>query len=125
RPDDAWAKPQGRRLLAAGACTVAIVLVGLTPRFALLFASTARSATQERVASVDHEDASWIHGEWQLLQEELLQLDADLTHADKLLSSTSHPSETAGTIYELNRRAASLRARRTHITSLFEKELRR
>jgi len=70
RPDDAWAKPLGRRLLAAGAC--AIALVGLTPRFALPFASTVHSAAPGGIASLEHEDMSRIHAEWQRLREELL-----------------------------------------------------
>ncbi len=126
RPVDAWARPWGRRLLAAGACAIAIILVGLTPRFGLSFPSNTRSATPERISSHDSEkDAAQIEDEWQQLQEELLQLDADLAHANKLLTSSPHSRDTTDLTYELNRRATAIRARRSHITSLLEKESRR
>lgn len=120
RPDDAWAKPWGRRLLAAGACAIAIVLVGLTPRFGLSFVSSARSITPKGIARQDQLEAAEIDGAWQRLEE-----DADLAHMNKLFTTSPHSRETTDLVYELNRRADSLRARRTHITSLLEKDSRR
>jgi hypothetical protein len=112
--------------MVVGAVVITIGLVGLTPRFAIPSVPTGHSDPHEDTTlPVQPADAEQIQDEWHQLQEELLQLDADLAQANKLFHSTTRQPEAAQQMLELNRQAAALRARRSHITSLLEKDSQR
>lgn len=125
RSADAWSQPVRRRLLMAGALIVALGMIGLTPPLTLPSATAARLEKLRQAAPIGHEDAAALETDWHLLQEELLQLDADLAHLNQVHSTTSLRGDLQPHINDLNRQAAALRVRRTQITTLFEKDSRR
>ena len=126
---DVWTKPVRRKLLTLGAAVVVVGFAGFAPRVALPLAIVSD------IADVNETDETATR-DWHALEEELLQLEADLQHVTELLrqqtdnshkhGATNFSRETAEILSEnLNRRAASLRARRQYIASLLGKDSKR
>jgi beta-lactamase regulating signal transducer with metallopeptidase domain len=122
---DAWKAPWRRSCLTMSAALVVVALVGFTPRIALPLTfveeRAANASPNPREASIDEPAAS----DWHTLEEQLLQLEADLNRVEQLSVAVTLPTEVAARFQELNLRAASLRARREYIASLLEKESQR
>jgi hypothetical protein len=122
RQADVWTKPPRRRLLTMGAALAVVGLAGFAPRVALPLA-----AVSERAANEADEETT---RDWRALEEELLELEADLERVNELLRNHRPPAsgsvdDAHDYIQNLNRRAAALRARREHIASLFGKDSER
>lgn len=123
RRADRWRQPLRRRLVTLGAAIAVVGLAGFAPRVALpLTHVSERGGVGEVSAGRSADDLTT--RDWQALEEELLQLEADLERIGEL-RSPKHPAEVTAHIQNLDRRAASLRARREHITSLLGKDSQR
>lgn len=119
---DAWKMPWRRRALTIGAALAVVMLAGFTPRVALPLTPVGDCGINANLNSIEALIDESAAGDWQPLEEELLQLEADLDRVDQLRDTAIEPPEVAERFQDLNRRFASLTTRREHIASLFEKE---
>lgn len=132
---DAWKTPWRRRALTMGAAVAVVVLVGFMPRVALPGVALPLTRVSEFVAEVTSVSIAPAveqptTSDWHALDEELLQLDADLGKVNELRIASlrgvgNETKELSPHFENLNRRAASLRVRREQIASLIEKESER
>ncbi|MBC8354085.1 MAG: M56 family metallopeptidase [Planctomycetes bacterium] len=124
-PSDVWKSPWRRRALTMGAAVAVVVLVGFAPRVALPLTPVGERASDANLKSIEALVDEPTTSDWHALEEELLQLEADLSRVEQLRDGTNESTEVAANFQKLHRRAASLRARREYITSLIKKESQR
>jgi len=122
RQADVWATPLRRGLLALGTFIAVISLAGFAPRVSLPLVRAGERAEADAVFVASPIDEATIR-DWHALEEELLQLEADLLHADELLRANPLRNGAAAHIDDIQLRTVSLTARRERITLLLEKEL--
>jgi len=130
-PMDAWTRPYRRVLLRVAAVVTAACLVFIAPRLVL---PAPVDETHDRNAEVslgesDHFGrgvrAHTIKSaqDWHLLEEELLQLDGDLSYAFKLLRQTSNEPGVHEAAERMRRHAIGLQQRRQTLAERMKKEL--
>ena len=124
QPRDSWQTPRRRRLLTMGAAIAVVALVGFAPRVALPLTLLSEGASDVNPELIEPSVNESVASDWHALEEELLQLDADLEKVAQL-RGTDDTSELISQFENLNRRAAALQTRREFITSLLEKESQR
>jgi peptidoglycan hydrolase CwlO-like protein len=116
RRADLWKQPFRRRTLTLVAAFTVIGLAEFAPR--INANSTSHKTSGHELLGVQLQESS---DEWHAIEEELLQLEADIERVNHLLKNDSRAVDV---IQNLNRQAAKLEARRNRISSLFEKELK-
>jgi hypothetical protein len=121
---DAWQQPWRRKLLTIGASVTFLAFVGLAPSVALPLSPNSEHPSVASVDSTESPVNESTANSWHALEEELLQLEAELRRLDQLRSG-QQPAEVAGHFRNIEKRAASLLARREHVTSLLERDSQR
>ncbi|MBI2477631.1 MAG: M56 family metallopeptidase [Planctomycetia bacterium] len=122
---DAWQRPARRRLVSMSAAVAVVVIAGFTPRLALPLTFVGEDAIDANLNSIEALTDESAASDWHALEEELLQLEADLYRVEQLRVVANEPTEIAEGFQDLNRRTAPLRARRDCIASLLERESQR
>jgi hypothetical protein len=121
---DGWASPLRHKLINIGTVLCIPFLVGLTPRIGLSLAAKC----PDHLRGESHESA---HIEsapdplptqaWEALQQELIQLESELNHANHLLNNLSSNPAIDELVDDIRQRTAQLRARREKISLSFGK----
>ena len=121
---DLWKRPWRKRILTASCVVAAVAVVGIGPRAAFsinvrppLSNDTAVQTTEAFVAT----DKGNLP-EWHLLDEELLQLENELTQVNKLLEQTPNDREMHATQDAIRKRVDQLRQRRETLAELINNQ---
>ena len=121
---DSWQRPARRKLLTLGVASAVVMLVGFAPRVALPLTPASELKAEGRIDSIESSPDQPTPSDWHALNEELLQLEADLQRLNQLRDG-KQPAEAAGHFRHIEKRAATLRTRRENITSLLERKPQR
>lgn len=132
-PVDVWTRPNRRVLLRVAVVVTAACLVCIAPRVVLPARAndTHNHDAQASFGESDHfgrgvrVPAIEADQDWHLLEEELLQLDGDLSYALKLLEKTSQEPEVHESAERMRRHAIALQQRRHVLAERMKKELDR
>ncbi|MBP86429.1 MAG: hypothetical protein CMJ64_06905 [Planctomycetaceae bacterium] len=117
---DVWQSPWRRKLLTMGAAIAVVGLVGFAPRVALPLTQVSECALVANLDSIDSPVEELATSDWHALEEELLQLEADLQRLEQL-KGRSQLTEAGEGLDSITKRAAAMRARRERITTLLER----
>jgi hypothetical protein len=118
---DVWTRPFRRALLWVAARVVTALLVCFAPRVGF----AARSPSMQDGDTWRDSGPSESAGEWKLLDDELRQLDGELSYAVQLLDEIAHEPEVYESVAQMRRHATSLRQRRHALAARLQKEAER
>ena len=118
---DLWSSPFRRGLLWAAVLLVTALLVCLAPRVGFAAHPTSRQDGDAWGSSRPSESAD----DWQQLDEELRQLDHELSCVFQLLDETAHEPEVYESVEQMRRHATSLRQRRHALAAEMQEEAER
>jgi hypothetical protein len=118
---DLWTSPFRRGLLWVAALVVTALLVGFAPRVGF----AAHSPSPQDGDAGERSGPSESIGEWTLLDEELRQLDRELSYVFQLLDDTAHEPEVYESVEQMRRHATSLRQRRHALAARLQEEAER
>jgi hypothetical protein len=117
---DIWSRPLGRSAFALLTLVVAAGFAVCAPRVDVPVC--AQTDSPAAVPAPPPSSTATQASDWRSLEEELLQLDADLTRADELLHQIPFDHVPRHSAENLRRRADDLRERRRRIAELIQKE---
>ncbi len=132
-PTDAWTRPYRRVLLRVAAVATAVCLVCIAPRVVVPARTNGSHNRDAQLGFLESDipgqgirvSTSEPIQDWHSLEEELLQLDHDVSHAFRLLKQTSHEPEVHDAAERMRRHVLALQQRRQTLADRMKKELDR